>query len=471
MRTRLSTTFVAVLVAGLALQAAAFAQAPDDFQKRRQAVRDAMEPDSILVVRNTNYLDDMGTPHPNPNFFYLTGVTDPGSALVLYASRRGPADADRTMPSAFMFGGRDGVLLFKPSPVPAFRPAATGQAVLSEQALTHPGFGPGTVRRLSDFQAFFDRTLLMATGTVYLDYRRSYSLSAPMTEDEQLLKSARDRGATFTLKPASSVLAPMRVVKSADEIRLLRQAAEITAAAEREAMRAARPGLFEYQLQSIIEHVFSMNGARRPGFSTIVGSGPNSCILHWSENSRQTQPGDVIVLDIGAEYRNYTADITRTIPVSGTFTRRQRDVYEIVLRANEAAIEMMKPGVKMRDVEAKVTDVLGDGLLKLGAIKDKKETSQYAWHGASHPIGLQVHDVGSTAELQPGMVVTMEPGLYFPSENLGIRIEDDVLITPEGHEVITAAAPKSVAAVESLMKEGDGIDFRRYLVVGKTGTN
>jgi len=462
---------VVSLVASVVVSSSPRAQAPDEFHKRRQAVRDLMEPDSVMVVRNTPV--DARTLRPDPNFFYLTGIEDSTpAALVLFASKRNIQPSPDAPFPVSVFGGPAGVLLFKTLPAAMMPP---GQAPAAPpppppRAPEQAGRAANIVGRYADFQSLFDRMLLMTTGTFYLDYRRSMSLSAPMTEDEQLLKQARDRAATMTLKPASSLLGRLRVIKSADEIRVLKQAAEITAAGGREAMRAAKPGLFEYQLQSIIEHVFTVNGARRPGFSTIVGSGPNSCILHWSENTRQAKAGDVVVLDIGAEYQGYTGDITRTIPISGTFTKRQRDVYDIVLQANEQAIAMMKPGVSMREVNAKVNDVLGDGLVRLGVIKDKADTFRYSLHGPSHPIGLLVHDVGSTAVLQPGMVVTMEPGLYLPAEELGIRIEDDVLITETGCEVITASVPKSVAAIEALMKSGGGIDFSRYLVK-KIGTD
>jgi Xaa-Pro aminopeptidase len=173
--------------------------------------------------------------------------------------------------------------------------------------------------------------------------------------------------------------------------------------------------------------------------------------------------GDVAVLDIGAEYRMYTADITRTIPISGAFTKRQREIYEIVLKANQTAIDMVAPGVSMRDVSEKVDDVLTDGLVKLGLIKDKSQLRQYYYHGLSHSIGLQVHDVGGLGQLEPGMVITIEPGLYLRGEGLGVRIEDDVLVTESGHMVLTAGAPKAVEDVERLMKE-DGLDFSRYLI-------
>ncbi len=353
-------------------------------------------------------------------------------------------------------------MLFLPPPA-GRRPAPPGVPAAATPP-SRPGFQ--SVRVSTDFQQAFESTLLAATGTVYLDSPRARSLSAPLSADEQWVRAARDRGASFALKPAAPLLGALRPVKSPEEIATLKTAAEITAAAQREAMRSAEPGMFEYQLESIIEHVFRVNGADGPGFSTIVGSGPNSCTLHWSTNSRKTEPGDVVVMDIGALYGMYTADITRTIPISGTFTTRQRSVYEIVLRANEEAIKMIAPGVDMTDINNKVNDVLAEGLVALGLIKDKSGLRQFYTHGLSHSVGLQVHDLGgalTVGVLKAGMVITIEPGLYIPAENLGVRIEDDVVVTDAGHEVITAAAPKAVAEIERLMQE-KGMEFSRYLI-------
>jgi len=477
-----------LLVASLIVAAAgvALAQSPEDFQKRRQAVREAMDPDSVMILRSAQPAGE-GAFRQENNLYYLTGINRPGTALILYASRRGgvalptpggppaaqgaaaaaPVQTVMAAPEAGQRGGtrspgRTETLFVQPD-APSIPPQLRDPSAPSAP-LSRPGFT--SVRPASEFQTAFDTTLLSATGTVYLDLPRSRSLSAPLSADEQWIKAARDRGATFTVKPASPLFAALRPVKSADEIATLRIAAEITAAAQREAMRSAVPGMFEYQIQSIIEHVFTANGAARPGFSTIVGSGRNSCVLHWSTNDRKTEPGDVVVMDIGAEYNLYTADITRTIPVSGTFTKRQRDVYEVVLKANEAAIAMIAPGVNMSDVNAKVNDVLTEGLIGLGLIKDKSGLRQYYTHGLSHTIGLQVHDLGganTAGVLRPGMVITIEPGLYIPAENLGVRIEDDVLVTETGHEVISAGAPKRVADVEALMKE-PGMDLSRYLI-------
>ncbi len=383
------------------------------------------------------------------NLFYLTGINDPGTSLILYADaaagepQRGPGEAMRQKEILFWSAPGAG-------------------AAEAQKPPEKPGFE--AVRRTADFQAALERILLGNTQILYLDYQRSRNLNGPLTADEELLKRARDRGASFTVKPTAPLIDPLRRIKSTAEIETLKTAAAITAEALKEAMRSAGAGLYEYQLQAIIEYIFTVNGAARPGFSTIVGSGPNSCILHWSENTRQTGAGDLVVLDVGAEYRMYTADITRTIPIGGTYTKRQRDVYEIVLQANQAAIEMVAPGVEMRDINSRVNSVLSEGLIKLGLIKDQSGLRQYYTHGLSHSIGLQVHDVGALGKLEPGMVITIEPGLYVPAEGFGIRIEDDVVVTDSGHEVITSGVPRALQEVEALMKQGSSLNLNRYLI-------
>lgn len=423
------------------------AQSPEEYAKRRQAVRAAMEPDSVMILRGAAAGAEDAPVRRENNLYYLAGTDEPGTALVLYADGKARESARDRGPAEVLFVAVAGA----GGSVPAGAP----------KALERPGFE--SVRPVSEFPSYLDRILLGGASVVYIDQRRSRSLSAPLTDDEQLLKQARDRGAAFAVRPAAPLIAPLRRIKSAAEIEILQTAAAITAEAQKEAMRTVRPGMYEYQLQSVVEHVFMVNGARRPGFPSIVGSGPNSCILHWSENTRKMEAGDLVVVDIGAEYRRYTADITRTIPVSGTFTKRQRDIYEIVLAANRAAIEMLGPGVDMQDVNDKVNEVLAAGLMKLGLIQDRSGLRRYYIHGLSHSVGLQVHDVGALGRLEPGMVITIEPGLYLRDEGLGVRIEDDVLITEGGRLVLTSGAPKTVEEVEKLMKE-EGLDFGRYLL-------
>jgi Xaa-Pro aminopeptidase len=467
---------IASIVVGALLVCAcgAAAQTAEEFQRRRQAVRDAMDPESVLILRGAEPASDVPF-RQDANLYYLTGVSDAGTSLILYSPRRGIAgtatsatDAGQASAVARQPGAVRTEILFLQAPAADAASRRGGPAAAAPQTpLARPGFQ--AVRPASDFQQVFESALLSIAGTVYLDYPRPRSLSDPLSAEEQWVKAARDRGSPFALKPASPLLSALRPVKSADEIATLTVAAEITAAAEREAMRTAKPGMFEYQLQSIIEHVFRVNGADGPGFSSIIGSGANSCVLHWSTNSRKTAPGDVVVMDVGARYGMYTADITRTIPISGTFSKRQREVYEIVLRANEEAIAMVAPGVDMSTINAKVNDVLTTGLIALGLIKDKSGLRQYYTHGLSHSVGLQVHDLGgalTVGVLKPGMVITIEPGLYIPAESLGVRIEDDVVVTEAGHEVITASVPKAIVDVEKLMKE-PGTDFSRYLVEKK----
>lgn len=457
---------VKLLVVSLALSGGwAAAQTPEEYQQRRQAVRAKMEPQSVLVLRGARSSGE-GLFRQENNLYYLTGINEPNVALVLYPDR--PTAQAGTVAAAMppqVAPARAGEILFVPVPPAAAQQGGRFAAAATEpQRLDRPGFA--AVRPASEFQAFFE-DLLTAPGlaVLYMEHERSRGLSAPMTADEQWFKLARDRGATFTVKSVTPLIAPLRAVKSEDEIAMIRTAAAITAEAQKEAARVARPGLYEYQLQAVIEHVFLVNGARRPGFATIVGSGPNSCILHWSQNTRQMQAGDLVVVDIGAEHDMYTADITRTLPVSGQFTDRQRAIYDIVLQANEAAITMVGPGVKMSDINQKVNETLTAGLVKLGLIKDQSELRRYYIHGLSHPIGLQVHDVGAVGQgaLQPGMIITIEPGLYLRDEGLGVRIEDDVLVTESGHEVISAAAPKTAAEIEGLMRQ-PGLDFSRYLI-------
>jgi len=221
--------------------------------------------------------------------------------------------------------------------------------------------------------------------------------------------------------------------------------------------------MYEYQLQSIIKYVYGINGAPAEGFPCIIGSGPNSVILHWMENSRLMEDGDIVVVDLGADYLFYWSDITRTIPVSGKYSARQKEVYEIVLKANEEAIKMIKPGVSFSEVSKKADEVLAEGMLKIGLIDDKKDFRKYYFHGLGHHIGL-INSHGSQLEtLEAGMVITIEPGIYIREEALGVRIEDDVLVTENGHKVLSASAPKKVEEIEKLMSE-KGIDITDHLI-------
>jgi Xaa-Pro aminopeptidase len=265
----------------------------------------------------------------------------------------------------------------------------------------------------------------------------------------------------------------MRLYKSRAEAASMRTAAVIAARAHKRAMQMCKPGMTEYQIEAEILHEFMVNGARSPSYPSIVASGDNGCILHYTENSDQLKEGDLLLIDAGCEYDYYASDITRTFPVNGRFSPAQRALYQIVLDANNAAIEQVKPGNHWNEPHEAAVRVLTEGLLKLGILKGKlsallKEEAykRFYMHRTGHWLGMDVHDVGDYKIgeewriLEPGMVLTIEPGLYVPNgskavakkwQGIGIRVEDDLLVTAKGHEVLTIDAPKGVDEIEGLM--------------------
>ena len=252
-----------------------------------------------------------------------------------------------------------------------------------------------------------------------------------------------------TVRDVRMHMAALRMVKDADEMRRLRRAIEITGQAHRNAAVALEPGMWEYELEAEIEYTFRRMGAERLGFPSIVGSGINATVLHYDKSRRQMEAGELVVVDIGAEFGYYTADITRTYPVNGTFSDRQRALYELVLGSQQAAIDAVRPGITIGELNS-----IARGYMRQhsGDLCGGSSCERYFIHGLSHWLGMDVHDVGSyQAPLRAGAVLTIEPGIYIPEEALGIRIEDDVLVTANGFELLSTHAPRTVAEVEALM--------------------
>ena len=247
----------------------------------------------------------------------------------------------------------------------------------------------------------------------------------------------------------------MRAVKDADEIARLRTAVNISVAGHVAAMQAARPGMYEYELEAALEAGFRRNGADRLGYPSIVGSGPNSTTLHYDVNRRRTQDGELVVIDAAAEWGQYTADVTRTFPMNGKFTPRQKAIYDLVLGAQQAAFDSVRPGVTMRQLDAVARRYMREHSGNLCGNKTCDDRELFN-HGLGHPIGMDVHDVGFSRPFEPGTVITLEPGIYLVAENLGVRIEDDVLVTATGGEWLSAGAPRTTDAIERLMRAGRG---------------
>ncbi len=257
------------------------------------------------------------------------------------------------------------------------------------------------------------------------------------------------------------LLTELRMVKTDEELELLRKAIDLTVTAQKEAMRSIEPGMHEYEVEALIEYIFKRGGAEHTGFPSIIGSGENATVLHYEANRRQMEEGDMLVMDVGAEVHGYSADVTRSVPVSGTFSREQRAIYELVFEAQKAGIEAAQPGAPFGAPGRAARQIIAEGLMDLGLIDGADEAQRFFMHGTSHYLGLYVHDVGTGGPLQPGTVITVEPGLYIsPAEdipekwwNIGVRIEDDVLVTADGPVNLSKDAPRSVAAVERLMAE------------------
>jgi len=281
-------------------------------------------------------------------------------------------------------------------------------------------------------------------------FRASGPIYAPLdvtTRDEPRLKelvfSGRD---VRNLRP---LVDSMRLVKDGDEIARMRKAIDISAAGHVAAMQAARPGVWEYELEAVLEAAFRRNGADRLGYPSIVGSGPNSTTLHYDVNRRQTRDGDLVVVDAGAEWGQYTADVTRTFPVNGKFTPRQKAIYDLVLATQQTAFDSTRPGATVAQLNRIAREYLR---AHSGTLCGAQSCDGYFIHGLGHWLGMDVHDVGDYGTpLKPGMVLTLEPGIYLPAESLGVRIEDDVLVTATGAEWLSAKAPKTTVEIERLM--------------------
>lgn len=437
------------------------AQTKEEFQSRRKAVIARMEPSSVMILRSSGSFGSFHTERQDGNFYYLTGLNEPEALLVLH-SRSKAENGVESMRSRRTASA--GEILFV---VPQDPDRADWDALPLGIEAAKQKLGFKDVRPSTEFPAYLDSVLLGSFDIVYMDYQRSRRLMDPLTEDEQILKMAHEKGATFKLKPGNKILAGMGKIRSESEIGLIKQAVDLTSEAQIAAIHSIEPDMYEFQLQGIIEYVFTINGAQRSAFPSIIGSGPNSCVLHWELNSRKMQDGDLVIVDIGAEYKLYGADITRTIPVNGKFNRRQTEVYEIVLKANHTAIKMVAPGVKFKAISDKAAEIVGEGLVQLGLIEDKSEFRKYYFHGLGHPIGLRVGGRSSMDTLEPGMVITIEPGIYIREEGLGVRIEDDVLVTVSSHEVLSERVPKTIPEIEKLMKT-KGMDFSRYLSKSKS---
>jgi Xaa-Pro aminopeptidase len=371
-----------------------------EYKSRRDRLADKAKDGAIVLFAAPE--KELVEYQPEPNFYYLTGFDEPDTILVIDGSH-----------DFFFLKPRD-----------HSQERWTGPKV-GPGSETEKALGIGSTMPLGEFPDFLKK--LSAA-------KRIYALKNDFERVRSIVPGAQ-------LTDISGSIADLRQVKASTEIALLEKAIQITLKGHEAAARTIAPGVMEYEVEAALEYEFRRNGAERPGFPSIVGSGPFSTILHYDKSSRRMESGDVVVVDIGAEYSGYSADVARTYPVSGTFSKRQKEIYQIVLDAQKAAIAEIKAGTTIAKVHAAAFNYIRS-----------KGYSEYFIHGTSHHIGLEVHDVGRQSRtLEPNMVITVEPGIYIPEEQLGIRIEDDVLVTPTGSRILSTF-PREIAEIETLVR-------------------
>lgn len=428
------------MLAGAASVAAREREPQGSYAERRAKLR--AQVDRPLIVFGFTGQEDASPAYvfdQEEYFYYLTGHNEEGAAVlivpdppagqtydgpreVLYLPARNLQverwNGVRMSPDDPNIGGRTGFATVKPT--------TAIRADLEALAKIYPAF----------------HTLLPSQRQVAGYPHRQYKL--------EWLKQALP-GAEF--KDVTGAIAAMRQIKLASEIALIRKSAELSMDAHLEAMRMMRPGIWEYEVAAKMEYVHKSGGCEGEAYAPILGSGFNSTVLHYSMPVNQIKDGDVVVLDVGAQCNGYAADITRTLPANGKFSPRQREIYEIVLGAQNAVLAALKPGMTMGRGEKGLGQIATDYINSNGKDRNGEPLGKYFIHGLGHHVGLNVHDPGPQRPLEPGMVVTIEPGIYIPEENLGVRIEDMVLITETGYELLTARLPRTVEDVERTMAE------------------
>jgi Xaa-Pro aminopeptidase len=392
---------------------------PAVFKARRDRLAKQLGPGvAVLYSRGEELPDGFRS---DPNFYYLTGVDEEGAVLVLAPGERIYREflfLRSIDPEAERWVGP------RPTLGDSLRDALGFENVLRASALN------GTLARLVSHHP----TLHLIAPPA--------ALSAPVTPEQELYSKITARHPGASVKNAQSAITAMRHVKDAHELRLMEKAIANTIAAHRVAARAIEPGVEENWIAGLIDLEYKRGGSTRAAFPSIVGSGPNSCVLHYPQHDRTIAPGGLVVVDIGADYDHYAADITRTYPANGRFTPRQREVYELVWRVQQACIAMVKPGAFYEDIHRRAEQMFRDAGYRDDFL-----------HGLGHWVGLDVHDVGDRGRaLEPGMVLTIEPGLYLAREGLGVRIEDEVLVTKTGCRVLTDALPRDADSIERMMR-------------------
>lgn len=477
-----------LLITLLLSLAATAAELADDLKARRARLMDQLGPRTMLLIQSAPEriysLDVEHEYRQDSNFYYLTGLDQPESTLILMPGNKGRRE-----------------VLFVKEKNPA-REHWTGRVVTKDQATERTGIetvytnndlsrfletilagNPFSLDRFlppsPDFDVFL-KAVIDGEAKLAIAYDEASRIAAPVNYALGFANQLRDRFPGLVLRNVSPLIYALRRIKTPYERKVLEQSVLISSDAHLAGMRAARSGAYEYNVKAAIEQVYRDRGALGWGYPSITGSGPNATILHYSKSNRRMDAGDLILVDAAANYQYYTGDITRTYPVSGKFSDAQKDIYRIVLDAQTQAMQIAKAGTPRRDVHVKTEEVIKQGLLRLGLITDASGDQFRTWytHGSVHYLGIDVHDVGDqNATLQPGVAFVIEPGIYIREDgleslpktkenqamiekvrpafekyrNIGIRIEDSFLLTEDGLKHLSSRVPRTIEEIEATL--------------------
>ncbi|MBE6072885.1 MAG: aminopeptidase P family protein [Clostridium butyricum] len=407
--------------------------------KNRENLMNKIDDNSILVAfagkapKKTG--DELYQFTQNRNFYYLTGIQEPNHVLVLSKIK------GKIVEKLFL------------KEINLDEEMWNGKTLRDAEGKDISG-----IEEVAYMNGFYSYLNSQIKGMEQINLYLELDKEDIEEEDSYAIKFAkhmRDRYPQLVMKNFANKIIPLRMIKNDEEIKEMKKAIEITIRGVESLMKNAKAGLKEYELEAYFDFECKRNGAKDFAFTTIAAAGKNATILHYVSNDSEIKEDDLILFDLGAQWNLYNADITRTFPVSGKFTNRQKEVYEAVLRVNKAVIEKIKPGVVYKELNLWARDLIAEECIKLGIIKEKEEVGKYYWHSIGHNLGLNTHDLepqGRNFVFEKGMVFTVEPGIYITEEDIGIRIEDDVLVTEDGCEVLTKDMIKEVKDIEEFMK-------------------
>lgn len=404
------------------------------YKNNRSKVLESIDDNSLLILfagkAPKKTADEKYPFTPNRNFYYLTGIDQENHILVL-SKINGKTNEylfiKEVDPIAEKWEGK------------TIRKEEVSQICMIED-----------VKYLGEFNNFIEKVVLNKEEiNIYLD------LEAGNTS-YKYVNEIKHKYYNINIKNAFKLIGNLRLIKTDEEVSRIRKAIDITIEGVKELMRNSKSEIKEYELEAYFDFICKKNGVKDFAFKTIAAAGKNATVLHYVTNDSELKDGDLILFDLGAQYKYYNGDISRTFPINGKFTERQKEVYNAVLRVNEKVIKEMKPGVKFVDLNKKAKDWISEECISLGLMTEKDDVSKFYYHSIGHSLGMDTHDIeleNRDVTFEPGMIYTVEPGIYIENEGIGIRIEDDVLITEDGNEVLTKEMIKTVEEIEAFMAD------------------